>query len=361
MSNTLQFTSSQSTPAAAQVPALPEISVAHRVVDFALPRVPARLLGRTRRVCSALGLGLAGLGRPVYMAPGRHELFGHDRSVAAMRRRCRSLLDAAYAVGIRYFDVARSYGLAEAFLRDWCDECGLPTSCITVGSKWGYIYTGAWQSDAPRHEVKRLKLDTLQWQAAESRAILGPWLSLYQIHSATVGSGVLDDRDVLRELFQLRVNGMHIGLTVTGEHQSDAIRRALRTTVDGVPLFDTVQATWNLLEPSAGPALADAAAAGCAVIVKEVLANGRLTGQFGGPEVRRLETHARACGITVEALAIAAALRQPWATVVLSGAVTREQLRDQLAAFDVAASAIPRVRVPPSEQYWHARSAIAWQ
>ena len=38
-----------------------------------------------------------------------------------------------------------------------------------------------------------------------------------------------------------------------------------------------MQATWNLLEPSAGPALAEARAAGMGVIIKEALANGRLT------------------------------------------------------------------------------------
>jgi aryl-alcohol dehydrogenase-like predicted oxidoreductase len=297
----------------------------------------------------------------MYMAPGRDALFGRDRSVTAMCRRCQSLLDAAYDVGIRYFDAARSYGLAEAFLRSWGDERGLPPSCLTIGSKWGYIYTGAWQTDAPRHEIKRLTLDTLQWQTAESRAILGPWLSLYQIHSATVGSGVLEDQDVLRELFRLRANGLRIGLTVTGPNQADAIRRSLEIAVDGVPLFDTVQATWNLLEPSAGRALAEAHAAGYAVIVKEVLANGRLTSQYGGPEICLLQAHARNCGVTVEALAIAAALRQPWATVVLSGAVTRDQLCDQLTAFDLIADATPRVRAQPPERYWHARSVIAWQ
>ncbi len=325
-----------------------------------VPRVAVRLLGRTQKIASALGLGLAGLGRPMYMALGREELLGRDRSVEAMRRRCMDLLDTAYAVGIRYFDTARSYGLAEAFLRDWCDERGVPASCLTVGSKWGYIYTGAWQADAPRHEIKRLTLDTLKWQSAESRAILGPWLSIYQIHSATVTSGVLDDRHVLRELSRLRANGLHIGLSVTGPRQADAIRRSLEIAVDGVPLFDTVQATWNLLEPSAGPALADASAAGCGVIVKEVLANGRLTRRFGGPPVRRLLARAVAHGVTVEALAIAAALRQPWVSVVLSGAVTREQLLDQLAAFamtDVEPCVLPQ----PTELYWQARSAIAWQ
>jgi aryl-alcohol dehydrogenase-like predicted oxidoreductase len=59
--------------------------------------------------------------------------------------------------------------------------------------------------------------------------------------------------------------------------QGAVIDRALETTIDGVRLFDAVQATWNLLEISAGPALRRAAAAGLGVIVKEALANGRLT------------------------------------------------------------------------------------
>jgi aryl-alcohol dehydrogenase-like predicted oxidoreductase len=278
-----------------------------------------------------------------------------------MRQRCSALLDSAYGAGIRYFDTARSYGLAEAFLRSWCEERALSSSAITVGSKWGYLYTGAWQTDAPQHEINRLSLETLQWQAAESRAILGPWLSLYQIHSATVASGVLDDDSVMRELFRLRATGLTMGLTVTGPNQSDAVRRALQVAVDGVPLFDSVQATWNLLEPSAGPALADASACGCAVIVKEVLANGRLTDRFGDPHVRHLAAEARERGVPLEALAVSAALRQPWASVVLSGAVTCAQLQDQLAAFDIRDEVRPRVRAQAPEEYWRLRSAIAWQ
>ena len=40
------------------------------------------------------------------------------------------------------------------------------------------------------------------------------------------------------------------------------------------PLFDCVQATWNVMEQSAGPALLEAREAGLEVIVKEALANG---------------------------------------------------------------------------------------
>ena len=85
-----------------------------------------------------------------------------------------------------------------------------------------------------------------------------------------------------------------------------------------------------------------------------------MTRRFGGPTIRRLLARAVAHGVTVEALAIAAALRQPWASVVLSGAVTREQLLDQLAAFAVI-DVEPCVLPQPAELYWQTRNAIAWQ
>src|SRR5205807_10055816 len=44
-------------------------------------------------------------------------------------------------------------------------------------------------------------------QAAESRELLGRHLGLYQIHSATRESGVLDNQEVLRELARLRESG----------------------------------------------------------------------------------------------------------------------------------------------------------
>ena len=113
-------------------------------------------------------------------------------------------------------------------------------------------------------------------QIAESRALLGDFLDLYQIHSATLESGVLQDQRVLTELNRLRESGLVIGLSVSGPRQAAVIRRALTVEADGVNPFQSVQATWNLLEPSAGPALAEAHAAGWGVIVKEALANGRL-------------------------------------------------------------------------------------
>jgi aryl-alcohol dehydrogenase-like predicted oxidoreductase len=339
---------------------LPELSSRRGfVIDSGMP---SQSLGSTGLRVSRLGLGLAALGRPAYINLGRSEDFGHQRSVADLQRRCHDMLDAAYAAGCRYVDAARSYGMAEAFLGTWLSDRKLPADAITIGSKWGYTYVAGWRLDASIHEVKDLSVATLRRQIAESRALLGGRLHLYQIHSATVESGVLDDSAVLRELHQLRSGGLVIGLTVTGPKQAEVIRRALRTNVDGRNPFQVVQATWNLLEGSAGPALADAKAEGWGVIIKEALANGRLTDRAEGEHLPGLKTEAVARGTTVDALALAAALSQPWADVVLSGAVTAEQLTSNLKSIGLAREGADWLALAePAADYWGHRSALAWQ
>jgi aryl-alcohol dehydrogenase-like predicted oxidoreductase len=309
-----------------------------------------------------MGLGLAALGRPAYITLGREDDFGPHRSVARLERRCHEMLDAAYSAGIRYVDAARSYGMAEAFLGSWLKKMNLPPDAITVGSKWGYSYVGSWRLDAPVHEVKDLSIDTLRRQIAESRALLGNRLRLYQIHSATLESGVLDDRTVLGALAQLRSEGLVIGLTVSGPKQSDVIGRALDVDVNGSNPFQSVQATWNLLEPSAGPALARAKTRGWGVIVKEALANGRLTDRHAAGQVSQLKHRAEALGTTTDALALAAVLSQPWVDVVLAGAVTRDQLASNLRAltFVSEANRWPTLAERPGE-YWARRSTLAWR
>jgi len=321
-----------------------------------------RQLGSTGLLVSPLGLGLAALGRPAYITLGRSLDLGTDRSVAAMERRCHEMLDAAHSAGIRYVDAARSYGRAEEFLASWLAGRDVSSARMTVGSKWGYAYTGGWRLDAPAHEVKDLSVEMLHRQSGESRALLGNRLNLYQIHSATLESGVLDDGRVLGELARLRSEGLAIGLTVSGPRQADVIRRALDVSVDGVNPFQTVQATWNLLEPSAGPALADAKAEGWGVIVKEALANGRLTDPHADEAVEPLVRQARTLGTTLDALAIAAALSQPWVDVVLSGAVTHEQLRSHASALAIPADAAdwPSMAESPTD-YWNRRSTFRWE
>jgi aryl-alcohol dehydrogenase-like predicted oxidoreductase len=311
---------------------------------------------------------MAALGRPGYITIGHADALGGKYDVTAMASRAHRVLDKAYAMGVRYFDAARSYGRAEAFLAGWLHRRAIPPGDLVVGSKWGYTYTAGWQVAAAAHEVKEHSLAVLQRQWEESQAHLGAHLDLYQIHSATLESGVLANRDVLKALARLKGGGTAIGLSVSGEGQGAVIDRALEITIDGVRLFDAVQATWNLLEISAAPALRRAAAAGLGVIVKEALANGRLTEANEAPafdrQRQRLRQEARRLATTVDALAMAAVLAQPWMSVVLSGAAATSQLVSNLRATEViwdnrAAASLEDLVESPAV-YWKMRSQLPW-
>lgn len=175
---------------------------------------------------------------------------------------------------------------------------------------------------------------------------------------------MLRDPAVIGELAALRDSGVRVGLSTSGPQQSETIREALAVRVDGQPLLTSVQATWNLLEPSAGPALAEAAQAGAQVIVKEVLANGRLAPGAGPDDAPAVHQVAQELAVSVDQVAIAAALRQPWVWRVLSEAATTAQVRSNLAAAELflsagvtgelAGAAVDAVR------YWSERARRPW-
>jgi aryl-alcohol dehydrogenase-like predicted oxidoreductase len=307
---------------------------------------------------------MAALGRPAYITIGHGSDFPGGRTREAMRAQAHAVLDAAFARGVRYVDAARSYGDAEAFVRSWLDARGLAPGRVRVGSKWGYVYEGAWRLEADRHERKDHSRAALARQIEESRAILGPHLALYQIHSATLESGVLDDGAVLDELARLRAGGLAIGVTASGPAQADVVRRALAIERGGAPLFASIQATWNLLERSSEDALREAHGAGRLVIVKEALANGRLTARGDAGAHADLAALARARGVPPDAIALAAALAQPWAGLVLLGASTVAQLESNLRALEVPLAAdelrrLEALRVP-AEAYWRERARLPW-
>ncbi len=315
-----------------------------------------------------LGLGLAALGRPGYINLDHAQDLGDNYEPAAMERHAHTVLDAAYAGGIRYFDVARSYGRAEEFLASWLASRRIAPGAVFVASKWGYTYTADWHVTADRHEVKDHSVANLRNQLAQSQAKLGNHLKLYQIHSATLESGVLDDTAVIDELARLGQSGVQVGLTLTGTLQAEVLRRALGIQRGGKRVFAAVQATWNLLERSAAAALEAAHTAGMRVIIKEALANGRLTERNIDPafasRMATLQEEARRLGTNIDALALAAVLNQPWADVVLSGAATAAQLQSNLRAANVrwdaqAAARLAAVTMDANE-YWRERSALPW-
>ncbi|HUK21210.1 MAG TPA: aldo/keto reductase [Gemmatimonadales bacterium] len=315
-----------------------------------------------------LGLGLAALGRPGYINLDHAQDLGDNYEPAAMERHAHTVLDAAYAGGIRYFDVARSYGRAEEFLASWLASRRIAPGAVFVASKWGYTYTAGWHVTADRHEVKDHSVANLRNQLAESKAKLGSHLKLYQIHSATLESGVLDAAAVIDELARLEQSGVQVGLTLTGTLQAEVLRRALGIQRGGKRVFAAVQATWNLLERSAAAALEAAHSAGMRVIIKEALANGRLTERNSDPafasRMATLREEARRLATNIDALALAAVLNQPWADVVLSGAATAAQLQSNLRAanvrWDSQATARLAAVTMDANEYWRERSALPW-
>jgi len=323
-------------------------------------------LGRTGLRVTPFGLGLAALGRPGYINLGHHQDLEADYSAEAMEARAHAALDAAWDHGVRYFDVARSYGKAEAFLASWLQS--RRHTAQTIGSKWGYSYTADWQVQAEAHEVKQHSLEVLNRQIEESRELLGSHLRLYQIHSATLESGVLENMAVLNRLAKLKAAGLRIGLSVSGPQQSDVIRRAVSLVIDGHNLFDTCQATWNLLERSAGEALREAHQAGLGIIIKEGVANGRLTERNRSPafaEVKRtLQVFADCHEVTIDAIALASIVAQPWVDTVLSGAVQKEHIKANIKASALSLSKdqldqLESLAESPMS-YWNTRANLAW-
>ncbi len=320
-----------------------------------------------------IGLGLAALGRPGYINLGHADDLERDYEVNKMEARTHKVLDEAWRLGIRYFDAAQSYGKAEEFLSSWLSQRVVPVSEVAVGSKWGYTYTADWKVEAEVHEVKEHSLKVLNNQWTSSKQRLFPYLQLYQIHSATFSSGVLTNVEVLERLAQLKLEGVKIGLSLSGPEQGEVLKKAMEVVIDGVSLFEAVQATWNILERSAEGALKEAHEAGYWVIIKEALANGRLTDRnkeasfldkmdVMQKELGRLGEERQDIGL--DAFALAAVLERKWVDMVLSGAATISHLQANLKALELDWDNEAELSIIPlrehANDYWSKRKSLVW-
>ncbi|MDW7690363.1 aldo/keto reductase [Flammeovirgaceae bacterium SG7u.111] len=325
-----------------------------------------RELGTTGLKVTPIGLGLASLGRPGYINLGHSQDLEENYDKQVMEQRAYAVMDEAWKLGIRYFDTARSYGAGEEFLGNWLEARGYKN--VAIGSKWGYTYTANWKIEAEAHEVKEHSLPVLQRQWDETKANLASHLDLYQIHSATLESGVLENISVLEQLAKLKNEGVLVGLSVSGPKQPWVIEKALAVKVDGIRIFDAVQATWNILETSPGEMLEQAAKEGLGVIIKEGVANGRLTGRNGDeefkPKMAILTSLAEKYNVSVDSVVLAAIIAQPWVSTVLSGAATVAHLTSNVAALAIGLKeedlvSLVSLKEEP-EVYWAKRSTLRW-
>lgn len=311
-----------------------------------------------------LGLGLAALGRPDYINIRTTNV---NKSVAAFKENTFTMLDHAYELGIRYFDTAPSYGKGEQFLLDWKNQ--REHKDLVLGTKWGYTYVANWEIGFNgEHEIKEHSLAKLkeQWQTSKN---LLPELGIYQVHSATLESGILDNTNVLEELYTIKKEtGLTIGISTSGTQQSNVIEKALGIKVNGEDLFTSFQVTYNVLEQSTYPILNQLLKENKTVIIKESLANGRVFKSDAFKNYQKnyktLEALANNHNVSVDAIALRFIIDALEPTYLLSGASNTVQLDSNYKALDIVLSKsdlekLKQLKTNPNN-YWEERSSLEW-
>ena len=309
-----------------------------------------------------LGLGLAALGRPGYINLGHHQNIGPNKSKEAMYFQTEKVLNFAYQSGIQYFDVARVYGASEEFLSKWIRKQNQFNGY--VGSKWGYEYLADWKIDTDVHERKDHSAAFLKQQWVETRLNLGKNIDLYQIHSVTPESNVLNDRSVLNELQNIKKSGIEIGISTSGPSQAETIKKLLEINkVEN--LFTFIQCTINILEQSCQQILIEASESKINIIAKEIFANGRLSAankEFHQKEILILKNLALDLNLSLEELSLIWAYQQKYINIVLTGAATVEQLQSNIDAISKKDLTLPNLLElgTSKESYWQSRKSLKW-
>ncbi|MEH6537658.1 MAG: aldo/keto reductase [Psychroserpens sp.] len=306
-----------------------------------------------------IGLGLAALGRPDYINVRQNSNI--DKSKIAFKNNAFDVMDFAYKNGVRYFDTAPSYGLGEQFLLDWKNT--RQHKDIQLSTKWGYTYVANWEIGFDgKHEIKEHSLSKLNEQWKISKQLL-PQLKIYQVHSATLDSGILNDGTIHERLFQLKKeHGLQIGITTSGSNQSDIINIAKTIAVNGEGLFDSYQVTYNIFEQSTFETLQELKTLGKTIIIKEALANGRV---FANKNVKKhLETLSKIYNTGIDAIAMRYVIDTIDPTIVLSGASTTNHLAQNLKALEFELSTedlnlLTSLKMD-SKAYWNERNDLTW-
>jgi aryl-alcohol dehydrogenase-like predicted oxidoreductase len=311
-----------------------------------------------------LGLGTAALGRPQYINVRQNNNIKHD--LETFRKHSFQVLENAYNSGIRYFDTAPGYGLAEGLVLEWLKTKNDKT--IKIATKWGYTYTANFDTNATIHEVKEHSLAKLNEQWGYSKQLL-PYLKVYQIHSATIETGVLENTEVLAQLaFLKKTHHLKIGLTTTGTNQVEVLKKALEILVDGEPIFDLFQVTYNFLDQSLKEMLAELIRQNKTIVIKEALANGRVFRNPRYPLYKEmysvLDNLSKKYNVGIDAISLKYCEQTIPDSIVLSGASNTKQLKENLKmnSFSISIDDIEILSSfkTDSKFYWEERKKLQW-
>lgn len=307
-----------------------------------------------------IGLGMAAIGRPQYInlnnTANNVDLF----EINSFKQKAKSLLTGAYQAGIRHFDTAPGYGIAEEILAEWINENKIES--IILSTKWGYTYVANFDPNANVHELKEHSLEKLNEQWANSSNLYKN-IGIYQIHSATLDSGVLENEAIIERLFELKnKHNIKIGLSSTGENQKEIITKALSIKNNNQELFDSFQVTYNLLDQSIFDIKEQLK--NKQIIVKEALANGRILQKNFNKNLEYLELLAKKYNVGIDAIALRFIIDSLEPFSVLSGASQITHIKENLKAIDfyLSKEEIEQLKTTKqtTEEYWQIRKKLTW-
>ncbi len=312
----------------------------------------------------SLGLGTAAIGRPQYI--NIRQDTAKDFSLTDFREAGRKILETAYEEGIRYFDTAPGYGLAEQLVLDWVHVKQDPT--IEVATKWGYTYVANFDPEAEIHEIKEHSLTKLKEQWKQSKKLL-PYLKVYQIHSATFETGVLANQAILNHLAEVKANhNLLMGITTSGTNQVAVIQKALEVVINGIPLFDAFQVTYNILDQSLAEINQKLLQENKRMIIKEALANGRIFPNEKYPHYgglyKILGSLAKKYKVGIDVIALRFCMDSLMPYKVLSGAakafhLTENIKTEQFQLTEEEVELLKQFAITPTA-YWQERKELTW-
>jgi aryl-alcohol dehydrogenase-like predicted oxidoreductase len=246
-----------------------------------------------------LGLGLIGVGKPWGVAP--HDIPSESEAI--------SLLEFAYELGVRCFDTAPSYGdgVSEARLGRFLESlAGADRDALTVATKFGEHWNAS--GGQPYADHSR---DALCRSLDQSLARLGR-IDVLQLHKTN--PSVLGSADLARAWEYAE----SMGIRRIGPSVSD-LESARIAIAD--PRYSVMQLPYHASNPAFAPVIDEAAARGIWVAVNRPFAMGAIVADKVG--------------------AFRFILERPFAGVVLTGTSSREHLRENWDAFQLA-TAKPR-------------------
>jgi aryl-alcohol dehydrogenase-like predicted oxidoreductase len=290
-----------------------------------------RKLGRTGLEVSVIGLGTWSM--------GGDEWGPSDDQVSI------DVLRAAVRAGVNVIDTADVYGLGHS--EKLVAEAIPADSDVVVITKGGWdIYTDPPVVGGAR---RRYEADYLEYAVAQSQERLGrKRLDVYLLHNPTRAD--LAEHRPVETLRRLQAAGV-IGVVGASVGSEDDARAAIEAGID------VIEVPFNLVRSWASSVFAEAAAKQVAVVTREPLERGLLTGKYGPdavfpegdhrndkgadwlraaqPHVARVRAVAEARGCAPAQVAIAYPLSYPEVSSVFLGARTTAQLSTNVAAADV--------------------------